>query len=626
MKFLRDRSLRQIGFSILILMFAIYIAEYFIIRNKINVLDEVEQKLEYTRTTQLSSQQISLMIQRYIAGDTTRRAELEAKIIHQDHLIKILGNGGRIAGTNIEIKPLSRLPRISYDNLVEYWTEYKAAVSVITDRTEPVATSLQQATSTDSTNADSTLQNAVPQSESQLKVASAKSIEKALIKLDSHWITLSNWYDLLFDDLEKEVARKKSNVNNWVIAIIFFDVLLLTLVFYLFDRFALKPVIGLTQSTAEHRQVFGLPDDEIGKLSIEINETLENLKDATDFVTAIGQGNLDMNYRETLDARYEPGKNRLADSLIDMQQKLKLMNEEEKRRQWANEGLTKFVEILRSSSDNIHELGDKIISALVKYTKSNQGGLYILNDDDENNKHLELISMFAFDIKKFEKQTVKLGQGILGQTFLERETTYLRELPDEYVRITSGLGDANPKAILMVPLKVDREVYGIVELASFKEYEDHEIAFVERLGETIASTLASVRAAQKNKTLIEQFQQQTEEMRAQEEEMRQNMEELQATQEEISRKERTYIARIQELELQAGNHSSKAALDELRAELSRKERDYQERIKNLEKELAQKPVKGDDWAIAEEMEKTFNIQLEALRITQEELNRKIQDR
>jgi GAF domain-containing protein len=619
MKFLRDRSLRQIGFSILVLMFAIYSAEYFIIRYKIDGLDEVEQKLDYTRTIQLSSQQIAMMVNQYIAGDTTHRAEIEASLLQQDHLLKILGDGGRIDGTDIELLPLSRLPRISYDNLTEYWKEYKNAVSAI------VTGELQATMNLQVIPADSTIDTTAVKAMLPPVISVEAAIAKSIVRQESLSITITKWYNLLFDDLENEVAKKKNSVNNWVIAIILFDIALLGAVFFLFDQYALRPVVRLTQSTAEHRQVLSLPQDEIGHLSIEINETLENLKDATDFVTAIGQGNLDMDYKETLDSGYVLGKNKLADSLIDMQQKLKLMNEEEKKRQWANEGLTKFVEILRSSSDNISELGDKIISALVKYTKSNQGGLYILNDDEENNKHLELISMFAFDIKKFEKQTVKLGEGVLGQTFLERETTYLRDIPEEYVRITSGLGDATPKAILMVPLKVDLEVYGIVELASFKEYEDHEIAFVERLGETIASTLASVRAAQKNKTLIEQFQQQTEEMRAQEEEMRQNMEELQATQEEIARKERTYIARIQELEQQSGGQTSRE-LEEAKAEFSKKERDYQDKIKSLERELAQKPARGDDWQIAEELEKTLTIHLEALKITQEELNRKVQGR
>jgi hypothetical protein len=173
---------------------------------------------------------------------------------------------------------------------------------------------------------------------------------------------------------------------------------------------------------------------------------------------------------------------------------------------------------------------------------------------------------------------------------------------------------------LVVPLKVDKEIYGIVELASFRDFQPHEVSFVERLAETIASTLASVRSAQKNMHLIEQFQQQTEEMRAQEEEMRQNMEELQATQEEMGRKEGDYISRIHQLEsLVATANEAEKILDQLRSDISSKERSYQEQLRQLETKLSQKPVKGDDWATAEEVEKTLRMQLEALKIASQEL-------
>lgn len=615
MKFLRDRSFRQLGIYILLLMFAIYFAEYFVIRYKINVLDEVEQKLDFTRSTQLSSQQIALLVQRHLAGDPSAALEVETRVLKQDHFLEALGNGGRIDGTEIILKPLTRLPRISYDNLLDYWTQYKQSVStLLTGQKDTLKAASPAHAASDSTIAQSFVALS-------LEKIPNPAFEKAKLKQDGLWQTLSYWYDSLFTDLEEAVKREKASVNRWVVGIIISDVVLLALVFVGFERYVLRNVRQLEKSTHSHEQLTDMPPHELGKLSVEINETLESLKDATEFVTAISEGNLDMSYKETLDSGYVQGRNKLADSLIAMQVKLKAMNEEERKRQWANEGLTKFVEILRSN-DNIAALGDNIISGLVKYTHSNQGGLYILNDDDAANKHLELISMFAFDTKKFDQQKIKLGQGILGQTFLERETTYLKEIPEEYVRITSGLGDAYPKSILMVPLKVDREVYGIVELASFNEYEEYEIGFVERLGETIASTLASVRAAQKNRALIEQFQQQTEEMRAQEEEMRQNMEELQATQEEIARKERSYIDRIRELEEQGSAGVSSGETDALKADFERRERDYQSKLKELEKQLAQMPEKGDDWAVAEEMEKTLSIHLEALKITQEELGRK----
>jgi hypothetical protein len=210
-----------------------------------------------------------------------------------------------------------------------------------------------------------------------------------------------------------------------------------------------------------------------------------------------------------------------------MQHKLRALNDEEQKRKWANEGLARFVDILRTSASNLHQLGDKIISALVHYTGSNQGGLYVLNDDDPRQPCLELISLFAFNIKKHQQQKVKPGEGLLGQTFLEKETVYLKQLPEDYVRITSGLGDANPRTLLIVPLKIDDTVYGLVELASFREYQPHEIAFVEKLGESIASTLASVKAAQNNRKLLEESRLTTEAMRAQEEEMQRVMKEAQ---------------------------------------------------------------------------------------------------
>lgn len=611
MKFLRDRSFRHIGIGLLLLMCVVYLAEYFIIHHKIDVLDEVEQKLDFTRSTQLSGQHIALSVQRFLAGDKALAPQIDAEIDRQDQLMNTLGNGGRIQGTDIILQPLSRLPRISFDNLSRYWNAYKETVAVIlrTPKDTTLAIAPQAPAMADSLPIPTAL---------SLIQAQNPAFEKARLKQESLGLTLSHWYDVLFDDLEYEVEAKKAAVNTWVVAIILFDVALLILLFYAFDRTVLARLRRLEASTAAHEQVFDLPQDEIGKLATEINETLEYLKDATDFVIAIGEGNLGMNYKETLDSGYVQGKNKLADSLIDMQAKLKTLNEEEKKRQWANEGLAKFVDILRSSNDNISVLGDKIIAALVKYTHSNQGALYTLNDDDPNDKHLEMISLFAFDIKKHEQHKVKLGQGILGQAFLERETTYLTEIPSAYIRITSGLGDAPPGAVLMVPLKVDQEVYGIVELASFTAYEPHEISFVERLGETIASTLASVRAAHKNRTLIEQFQQQTEEMRAQEEEMRQNMEELQATQEEIARKEKSYIARIQELEQGTTQHQDGQA--SLKAELARAEQHYEQKIKALQDQLAQRPREGD-WALAEEIERTLSMQREALKITQEELNK-----
>lgn len=222
---------------------------------------------------------------------------------------------------------------------------------------------------------------------------------------------------------------------------------------------------------------------------------------------------------------------------------------EDDKRNWATTGLAEIAVLLQSKVDGT-ELYDRLISKIVNYTNINQGGLYVINDDDPENITIDLTAAYAYNRKKFMESSYKIGQGLIGQTYLEGETCYLKEVPQGYITITSGLGETTPSYVLIVPLKINDKIEGIIELASFNGFEPHHIKFLEKAGEAIASSIATTKVTSKTEELLSSSQQMTEEMRAQEEEMRQNMEELSATQEEMSRKEREYIAKIEELEAQ----------------------------------------------------------------------------
>ena len=218
-----------------------------------------------------------------------------------------------------------------------------------------------------------------------------------------------------------------------------------------------------------------------------------------------------------------------------MRNNLSRVAEEDKKRNWSTEGLARFGEILRKNTNNINKLSDEIITNLVKYLNANQGGLYIIEDSKGGEPVMELTACYAWDKKKFISQEIICGEGLVGQVWQEMDTIYLTDVPDNYIKITSGLGDANPTSILIVPLKVNDQIYGVVEMASFNEFTENEIEFVEKIAESIASTISSVKINATTQRLLEESQEMTEQMRSQEEEMRQNMEELQATQEEMQR-------------------------------------------------------------------------------------------
>jgi methyl-accepting chemotaxis protein len=300
----------------------------------------------------------------------------------------------------------------------------------------------------------------------------------------------------------------------------------------------------------DSRKVFIKSKDEIGKMARALNKLMDELLKTANFAKEIGAGNLK--------ASYEPlsKDDILGNSLLEMQASLqKAAEEEEKRkiedekRNWATEGIAKFSDILRKNNNDIDALSFNIIKNLVEYTSANQGGFFVVNDSEAEH-YLEMSACYAYDRQKFFQKKVYAGEGMIGACYKEKESIYITNIPEDYINISSGLGEANPSSLLIIPLKLNEEVFGLIEIASFNLFEKHEIEFIEKVGESIASTISNVKINSKTALLLEQSQQQAELMKTQEEEMRQNMEELTVTQEESARKAARMEQMVNDMQIQ----------------------------------------------------------------------------
>lgn len=227
--------------------------------------------------------------------------------------------------------------------------------------------------------------------------------------------------------------------------------------------------------------------------------------------------------------------NKLKEKLQKANQEQGERNKENDIRRYTNEGLAKFADIMRVNSNDTVALGDNLIKELVKYLNAIQGTLFLSNE--ENADELNMISAFAFDRKKYMQKTVKKGEGLIGTCANELKTIYLTKVPADYTLIKSGLGDTPPDQLIIIPVKHDNNLVGVMELASLNSFNEHEINLTEQIASHLASTIITVRNNTKTAQLLQKSQQQAAEMAEQEEEMRQNMEELKATQEESARRE-----------------------------------------------------------------------------------------
>ncbi len=268
--------------------------------------------------------------------------------------------------------------------------------------------------------------------------------------------------------------------------------------------------------------------DEIGQINAALVNLINGLKSIVSFSKSIGNGDFEVNFKP-LSSHDDLGNN-----LLLMKNNLKKVSEDDFKRNWTTGGLAKFSELLRVGSDNVTKLSESLVNELVNYLGANQGAIFVINDNDASIPFLEIKGCFAWDRQKFIDQRIYSGDGLIGQCWQERDTIYITDVPDNYIKITSGLGKALPKAILIVPMVANETVFGVLEIASFKLFEKYEIEFVEHLAESTATTISSAKVNERTKKLLKQAQYSSKQLEIHEREVRLQQEEIQKNQNNLT--------------------------------------------------------------------------------------------
>lgn len=344
------------------------------------------------------------------------------------------------------------------------------------------------------------------------------------------------WLVFFIQDYVLEVLKSRAAMTlsaYFVLIGVLLDLALLIYLFVFLFKRVLLPVeraakISVAYAQGDFHEEIGEPiSDEVGKVMQSLGDISARIKHASVFAEKIGKGELEYQFSSNGSADV------LGNALIEMRNRLLLISEEDKQRNWTSQGLTKFADVLRANSERLSDFGFNIISELVKYVNANQGSIFILNDNDKADVHLDLVGFYAYEKRKYVEKKIKVGQGLVGQCFLEGEKILLTAVPEGYIQIRSGLGDASPTCVLIMPLKVNAEIFGVIEIASFQVLKPVEIDFFEKVSESIAATFKALKVNLETARLLAESRQMQLMMGEQEEELRQNTEEIKAQSEQM---------------------------------------------------------------------------------------------
>ncbi len=277
------------------------------------------------------------------------------------------------------------------------------------------------------------------------------------------------------------------------------------------------------------------PIDKTDEASV-LQYLANSINSSINFIKQISQGNLSAKLESIQPENLPLNTDTLTGRLVQMRDQLKFVAEEENKKYRAAEQTMLFTTMLRKHHDNVQAFCFNIISQLIHHLKASQGGIYLISETSSAQEAcMELKACYAYSRKRFSHLRIHAGEGPVGQAWEEKKTLYFSAIPPHYNEAIYGVTSKVLESILVVPLLIDKQVIGIIEIASAQPMQLHEREYVQTLADTIARTILTVRQNENTRMLLQATQAMTEQLKAQEEEMRHNLHEIMVTHEKLQR-------------------------------------------------------------------------------------------
>ncbi len=287
-------------------------------------------------------------------------------------------------------------------------------------------------------------------------------------------------------------------------------------------------------------------------LTENVNQLAENLttqvRAISDVASSVTKGDLTQMISVEAKGEVEELKDTINQMIVNLK-KTTLRNQEQ---DWLKSNLAKFTQMLQGQKD-LNTVTQRILFELAQVVNAQKGLFYILKQhENPTDQKLQLFASYAYGKNSKMNQEFALGEGLVGQCAVNKERILLTNVPKDYIKISSGLGKANPINLVILPVLFEKEIKAVIELASFDSFSETHLDFLSQLTESIGIVLNTIEANSRTEGLLEQSQSLADELRRTNEELQEKAQLMVKQKEEVEDKNKEVEEARRSLEEKAG--------------------------------------------------------------------------